>query len=163
MRKQILTAAVLFTTMLCSGQSKFSLTASGGALMVKEDVGENFELTAGYAVTEKIEVRLSGMQANLKTDVSDQKYHFKKLALTASCNIIGDVSFGLYGIMGFSYVNFDRVLELDKRGGLGLDLGLQPTFGLEKNLQYGFIINSTFATVSPGGILQSNFFLRYKF
>lgn len=161
MKTKFLVLLFLFP-LLSIAQSKFSLNASAGALSIKEDIGENFELGVAYKVSNHIAINLNGMHAGMENDDLNLDYNFKKIALTAEYFFASEGSFGLSSNMGFSYVHFDKDLPLDKNDGLGVELGVKTSFNVDKKFDYGFILNSTFSSISPGGILQGNLFFKYN-
>jgi hypothetical protein len=162
MKSQIITLLLLFP-IFSMAQSKFSISGSAGFLAIKEDSGTNYELSTSYKVSKNVAINLSGLMAELENEDSNIKYDFNKIALTAEYSLTDNKNFGISLNSGFSFVSFDKDLGLDKNNGLGIDLGLKTTMNINKHLDYGFIINSTYSSISPGGILQSNVFLKYRF
>lgn len=162
MKKVIILILILFP-LLSIAQSKLSVSASGGILLIKEDQGENTDLTVSYKVSKNTIVNVSGLIANLKNDDLKIDYDFKKIAATAEYFFHENSYLGLSANAGFSYIFFDKKINLDKNDGLGIDLGIKSTFNIDKHFNYGFILNSTYSSISPGGILQGNFFFKYNF
>ena len=102
------------------------------------------------------------MYANLKNDHLNGEYNFKKIAVTAEYFFTPNSFLGFSSNVGFSYISFDKKLGLNHNDGIGLELGVITTFNIDKHFDYGFILNSTYTNISPGGILQSNLFLKYN-
>jgi hypothetical protein len=159
------TLAILF--FLCINffsfsQSKFSLHFSGGSLAIKKDFGVNFDFGVGYKISNKIQLNAETLISELNKNEYELKYNLEKYSINVNYNFLPENNFSISSICGFSYINFDKKLILDKNDGIGVDLGINFGFNQNKNFCYGFKLVSTYNSIANGGILQSNLFFIYN-
>ena len=157
----------IFFILLCStsvfAQSKLSAGVGINQQFLKSDSGASYEVFVSYRVHSDIAINLIGTVANMETDETNIKYNINKYAVVATYDFAKSERVKLESIFGFSYVNFDDVLELKKNDALGIDLGVQTTFGLQRKLNYGFKLVSTYTHIAPGSLLSAGVFAKFNF
>lgn len=163
MKKSIITLALIALPMFGLAQSKVSVEATGGILNIGKDIGENYELGFNYHISEVTTFKLSGLASNLDNRANDFGYQVLKFSLHAERRLAGsdDIEMGL--LFGVSYLTVQDKLPLDKNDFTGLDLGLNINFFPKKKFSFGTKLVSTYAYEAPGGILQANGFVNYRF
>lgn len=160
MKIKLLLFIILLSTCAFS-QSKLSIGVGTNQQFLKSDSGLGFDIFVGYNVHPDIAIHLTGSQANLDSKDFDIDYNINKYSLSANYDFAKSEKSKLESVFGFSYLHLDKKLLLDKRDGLGIDLGLKATFGLKNNLNYGFKLVSTYSDIAPGGLLAAGIFLKY--
>ncbi len=143
-------------------QSKISLNSSTGSLAIKKDFGLNYDFGIGYKISNRIQLNAETLISQLDKKEYDLKYDLQKYSININYNFLPDNKFYISSICGFSYINFDRKLVLDKNSGLGIDLGMNFGFNQNENFSYGFKLINSYNSISIGGILQSNIFFKYN-
>lgn len=162
MKKLILMIALILPTLLFS-QSKWNVDIGGGTLLIKKDVGASAHFGIGYQASKHVMVDLNTAFSKLKNDDLDLKYDYNQIALGVEYNFIPESNLGISSVMGFSYVHFGDNIPLKHNDGLGIDLGIRLAYELSEHFNFGFKMVNTFASISPGGILLTDIFLRYNF
>ena len=154
--------SVLILTMCLSSfsQSKFQLSPSIGVLAVGEEGGTSYAFDVSYQTSKKWNVTLSYMYGDIEFD--DFETDVQSISLGGEHLFNPDSNTTLSSLFGFSYVMFNEDLNLEDDNGLGFQFGLRTTFNSQKRLNYGVNLMTTFVSNSPGGILQSNVFVRYR-
>lgn len=142
--------------------SKISIGFGANALSVGKDEGLNLEGTLGYSLNSDATLNLSISNASMRSKNLDLNYGLSKYALQLNYDFAKIKTSKYESIFGFSYLNFDKKLALDESNGFGLDLGIQASFYTNSRLYYGFRIVTTYSSFSPGAILNSGIFLKYK-
>ena len=154
MKIKLLLFIILLSTCAFS-QSKLSIGVGTNQQFLKSDSGLGFDIFVGYNVHPDIAIHLTGSQANLDSKDFDIDYNINKYSLSANYDFAKSEKSKLESVFGFSYLHLDKKLLLDKRDGLGIDLGLK------NNLNYGFKLVSTYSDIVPGGLLAAGIFLKY--
>jgi hypothetical protein len=161
MKTKTLVIALLFSTFLFS-QSKFSIGFGINEQFIKKDRGVNYEGFIGYKVNQDIAINLVGSNAEMKNKDLDINYKLDKYSILMNYDFAKSENSKLESIFGFSYLKFDKKLLEKNNTGLGIDVGVQTTFGLKNNLNYGLKLVSTYSNISPGGIFNAGAFLKYN-
>lgn len=160
MKNKLLLFVILIST--CSfAQSKFSVGVGSNQQFLKSDSGLGYDVFISYNVHTDIAIHVTGSHANLESKDFDFEYNMNKYSLSANYDFAKSEKSKLESVFGFSYLNLDKKLLLDKKDGLGIDLGIKATFGLKNNFNYGFKIVSTYSNIAPGGLLAAGIFLKY--
>ncbi|EPR72269.1 hypothetical protein ADIWIN_2769 [Winogradskyella psychrotolerans RS-3] len=154
-------AFFLFNSILFA-QSKFTLGFDLSEQFMQKDVGLNIEGLLGYNLNSDITLVLSASNATMENKDLDLKYKLDKYAFQVNYDFGKSESSKFESIFGFSYVNFDKKLNLEDDNGLGIDLGVQVLFGLKNKLHYGLRIVSTYSSISPGGVLNAGAIFKYN-
>lgn len=162
MKIKLFIMAFLFCYTMMYSQSKFNIGFGLNEQFVKKDMGVNTEGFLSYNINTDISLVLSAANAKMKNDELDVKYNLSKYALQVNYDFAKSETSKFESVFGFSYLNFDKKLELDDNNGLGLDLGVQTMFGLDKRLHYGLRIISTYSSISPGAILNAGILFKYN-
>ena len=144
----------LFNSVLFS-QSKFALGFNLSEQFMQKDMGVNIEGLLSYNINSDITLVLSAANATMENKDLDLKYKLDKYAFQVNYDFGKSETSKFESIFGFSYVNFDKKLNLEDDNGLGIDLGVQVLFGLKNKLHYGIRVVSTYSSVAPGGILNA--------
>ena len=152
--------SILFVVNL-EAQTKFSIGASGGSVIVGDVSGTNYKFDLSYLANEKIEYQASFMNSQIEENNLDFKMY--SINLGVGLNVFQSKKTELQPIFGFSFISFNEDLGLNDDNGLGIYFGANVIFDIGKRFNYGFNTQVTYAEHSPGGILQNNIFLRYRF
>jgi hypothetical protein len=164
--KTIFTLILLSTLNFAIAQeqkkSKFSMGFGASEQYVGKDSGENFEGFLGYSLTSDITLNLSYAHAKMRSDAFNLKYKLEKYVLQMNYGFGKSENTKFESIFGFSYLNFDKKILPTDNNGMGIDLGFQTTFNVDKRLNYGLRIISTYSSISPGAILNAGINLRYN-
>jgi len=146
------------------GQSKFNVEAHGSSLLIKSDAGLAYGAGIGYQASSRINLVLGYLNGTIDSDFIDDDYSINKYYFNVDYRFNKESSkFGIASIMGFSYMDFDDKLSLDDGSGLGLDLGVKALMSHNDNFEYGVKLISTYNSESPGAILETGFYIKYKF
>jgi len=162
MKIKLFITAFLFCYTMMYSQSKFNIGFGLNEQFVKKDMGVNTEGFLSYNINTDISLVLSAANAKMKNDELDVKYNLSKYALQVNYDFAKSETSKFESVFGFSYLNFDKKLELDDNSGLGIDLGIQTMFDLDKRLNYGLRIVSTYSSISPGAILNAGILFKYN-
>lgn len=162
MKTKILFFSLLFSACAFS-QSKFSAGAGVNQLYLQKDNGTGYDAFVSYKISSDFSINLVGGFTNMETKETNMKYNINKYALLASYDFAKSERSKLESIFGFSYLDFEENLLLDKNNGLGIDLGIQTTFGLKNKLNYGLKLISTYSSIAPGSLLTAGTFIKYNF
>ncbi|MEP5256127.1 MAG: hypothetical protein ABJQ39_13780 [Winogradskyella arenosi] len=162
MKTRLFIIAFFLFNSIMFAQSKFTLGFDLSEQFMQKDVGLNIEGLLGYNLSSDITLVLSASNATMENKDLDLKYKIDKYALHVNYDFGKSETSKLESIFGFSYVNFDKKLNLEDDNGLGIDLGVQAIFGLKGKLHYGLRIVSTYSSVAPGGILHAGAIFRYS-
>ena len=162
MKATILIITLLFSSFLIA-QSKFSMGIGIGQFSLKKDLGTSYDGFISYNIYKDIAINFVGAHAAMKSNQGSIDYNINKYALLVSYDFAKTEKSKLESVFGFSYINFDQKLLLDKNNGLGIDLGIQTTFLLKSKLNLGLKIISTYSYFAPGGIINVGTFVKYNF
>lgn len=162
MKKTFTILLFLIINLSTFSQSKFSINFSSGSLAIKEDIGTNYDFGFGYKISPRIKLNVEALTSQLNKKENDLKYGFQKYSVNVNYNFIPENNFFISSICGFSFMNFDKVLKLDKNSGIGIDIGVNFGFNQNEKFCYGFKLISPYNSISNGGILQSNLFFKYN-
>lgn len=163
MKKQFATLCILALPLFGLAQSKISAEGSFGNLMIGKDRGINYEVGINYHISEDAAIKLSGQSVNMENNDLDVKYDVMKISLGLENTMIATTNLSLSAILGISYISIDDKLPLEKNDFTGLDVGVHFLLQPQKPLSYGVKLVSTYAYQAPGGMLQSNAVVRYRF
>lgn len=105
---------------------------------------------------------LSVANATMRSKAFDTNYKLDKYAIQVAYDFLKSENTKLGSIFGFSYLNFEKNILDDDNNGLGMDLGIQTTFNVRGNFNYGLRIVSTYSGFSPGGILNAGINYTYR-
>lgn len=161
MKTKLITSIILLSFFTLSAQSKFSIGASGGSISVGDETGTNYKLDLFYLATETIEYQASFIKSDIEANNIDFDMYLINLGI--GLNVFKSDKTELQPIMGFSFVSFNEDLNLENNSDLGAYFGANVILDISKKINYGFNTQITYARHSPGGILQANLFIRYKF
>jgi len=162
MKAKFITILFILSFFISSGQSKFSFGASGGTIFVGDDSGLNYKFDAFYLMNENMEYQASFINSDI--EASNIDFNMYIINLGVGLNMFrSDSHLELQPILGFSFVSFDDELNLDDNSGLGGYFGANVIYDKNDKFNYGFNTQVTYASHAPGGIIQANLFLRYKF
>jgi len=163
MKKNCITLALFALPFLGIAQSKVSVETSVGNLNIGKDRGENIELGINYHFSERATLKLSGLGGQLQNRPTDIDYQVLKFSLQGEQKIgsFEHIEFGL--LLGISYISIQEKLPLDKNNFTGLDIGTNINFYPKSKWGLGVKLVSTYAYEAPGGILQANAFVSYRF
>lgn len=142
--------------------SKFSIGFGVSEQFVGKDSGENFEGIFGYAINSDITINVSVANSTMRSNDFDLKYKLDKYALQVNYDFGKSKNSKFESIFGFSYVNFEKNILPKDNNGLGIDLGFQTTFNVNKRLNYGLRLVSTYSSFSPGAILNAGINFKYN-
>ncbi|WP_282042784.1 hypothetical protein [Winogradskyella flava] len=146
------------------GQSKFNVEAHGSSLLIKSDAGLAYGAGIGYQASSRINLVLGYLNGTIDSDFIDDDYSINKYYFNVDYRFNKENSkFGIASIMGFSYMDFDEKLNLNDGNGFGMDLGANTFITQNENFEYGFKLISTFNSESPGAILETGLYVKYKF
>jgi len=145
------------------GQSKLNVDAGGGTTIIKKDISASALLGLGYKVSDRIKVNLNAIYSKPEFEITKEKFDFSQVSLEAEYSFIPENNINLSSILGFSYLHFGDGIELKNNDGIGVNLGVLLTFNNLERFNYGFRIVNTYSSISYGGILSSNIYLRYHF
>lgn len=163
MKTKLLLVTFLLTSALYTySQSKFVIESGIGEQFVKNDRGEFYEGSLNYKISNRIYICLDATQAKLKNSDLNLSYELNKYAFHVNYGFSNSDNSAIESVLGFSYVHFDKNLNLPKNDGLGIDLGAKSTFGLKHKLNYGFKLVNTYSSISPGGIYNASIFFKYN-
>ena len=143
-------------------QSKLALGFNLSEQFMQKDMGINIEGLLSYNINSDITLVLSAANATMENKDLDLKYKLDKYAFQVNYDFGKSEASKFESIFGFSYVNFDKKLNLEDDNGLGIDLGVQVLFGLKNKLHYGIRVVSTYSSVAPGGILNAGVIFRHS-
>ncbi|WP_417860761.1 hypothetical protein [Winogradskyella sediminis] len=162
--KKILLVILLVLPMTIVAQSKFNAEIHGTSLLIKNDAGLAYGVGIGYQATNKINLILGFLNGTIDSDLINDDYNVGKYYFNVDYRFNSeDSKFGIASIMGFSYMDFDDKLNLDDGSGFGMDLGVRAFISQTDDYEYGFRIISTFNSESPGAILETGLYFKYKF
>ena len=162
MKKLLLMIALSLPTLLFS-QSKWNADIGGGTLIIKKDVGASAHFGIGYQASKHVMVNLNTVFSKPKSNDFDIKYDYNQVSLGVEYNFIPESNLGISSVMGFSYVHFGDNIPLKHNDGIGIDLGVRLAYELSEHFNFGFKMVNTYTSISPGGILLTDIFLRYNF
>ncbi len=163
MKKNIITLVMIALPLLGISQSKVSVETSIGNLNIGKDRGENIELGINYHFSEKTAIKLSGLGGKLENRPTNIDYQVLKFSLYGEQKILPVENIELGVLLGVSYIDIEDNLPLDKNQFTGLDLGMNINFYPKSNWGLGLKLVNTFAYEAPGGIIQTNVFVKYSF
>jgi hypothetical protein len=163
MKKTILTLGLFVLPFLVMAQSKISAETSVGNLNIGKDRGENIELGINYHFSEQTALKLSGLVGQLENRPTNIDYQFLKLSLHGAQKIGSSKHIEFSLLFGFSYMTIENKLPLDKNNFTGIDIGTNINFYPKSKWGLGVKLVSTYAYDAPGGILQANGFVSYRF
>jgi hypothetical protein len=143
--------------------TEISFSFGVNSLAVGKDLGLNLEGTLGYSINSDVTLNFSFSDASMKSKDLELNYRLNRFAFLFNYDFAEFKTSKCESILGLSYLNFDKKIPLDENSGLGLDLGIQITFYTQSKLNYGFRVVSTYFSSSPGTILNSGIFLKYRF
>jgi len=162
--KKIQLIILLLLPISIFAQSKFNLEAYGSTLLIKSDTGLAYGAGIGYQVSNRINLVLGYLNGTIDSDLINDDYNINKYYFNVDYRFNSEASkFGIASIMGFSYMDFDTKLNLDDGHGFGVDLGANTFIKQNDNFEYGFKLISTFNSESPGAILETGLYVKYKF
>lgn len=163
MKKTILILLLILPISIFA-QSKWNAEASGTSLLIKSDVGLAYGAGIGYQTSERINLIAGFLNASIDNDFISDDYNVVKYYFNVDYRLSNiDSNYGISSIMGFSYMDFDDKLNLDDGNGFGVDLGARTFYSHNDNYEIGFKLLSTFNSVSPGAILETGLYFKYKF
>ena len=163
MKKIVLAVLFISSPILLFSQSKLNIDVGGGSTIIKKDVSASALLALGYKVSDRIKVSLNTIYSKPEYEITKEKFNFNQVSLEAEYSFIPESNINLSSILGFSYIHFGDEIELKKNDGIGVNLGVLLTFNNLDRFNYGFRIVNTYSSISYGGILSTNLFLRYNF
>jgi len=144
-------------------QSKLNVEAYGTSLLIKSDAGLAYGLGVGYQTSSRINLILGYTRGTIDSDLINDDYNIDKYYFNVDYRLNSTGSkFGIASIMGFSYMDFDEKLNLNDGKGFGLDLGVNTYISGGKNFEYGVKLITTYNSKSPGAILETGLYLKYK-
>ena len=161
MKTKILCFALIINT-FAFAQSKFTLGFGISEQFLSKDLGVNYEGSVGYNVTSDLSINLAVANAKMKNKDLDINYTIDKYSIIMGYDFAKSERTKLESLFGFSYINFDEKLLLDDNKDLGVDIGIQTTFGLKNRLNYGLRLTSTYSSISPGALFNAGIFFKYK-
>jgi hypothetical protein len=162
--KKIILLTLLVLPMTIIAQSKFNAEAYGTSLIIKSDAGLAYGAGLGYQASSRINLILGFMNGTIDSDLINDDYNVSKYYFNVDYRFNSeDSKFGIASIMGFSYMDFDDKLNLDDGNGFGMDLGVRAFISQNDNYEYGFRLISTYNSESPGAILETGLYFKYKF
>ena len=163
MKKHIITLVLTALPLLGMAQSKLSVETSIGNLNIGKDRGENIELGVNYHFSERTTLKISGLGGKLENRPTDIDYQVLKFSLHGEQKIVPLENIELGVLLGFSYLTIEDELPLDKNDFTGFDLGLNINFYPKSDWGLGLKLVNTFAYEAPGGIIQTNVYVKYSF
>lgn len=158
--KTIKTIILIVMPVICMAQSKFELGATTGYIAVGDQDGVNYQGVVSYNVSNRLATTLSYMYADINDDID---FDLSIISIGGEYLFTPENDTSLSSTFGFSYLMFDKALNLEDDNGMGIYFGLKTLFNAKSKFAYGVGIQTTYASNAPGGIIQSNLVLRYKF
>lgn len=158
--KTIKTIILILMPIICLSQSKFELAATAGYIAVGDQDGSNYQGVVSYNISDRMAITAGYLYADIKDDID---FDLSIISVGGEYLFTPENNTSLSSTFGFSYLMFDKDLNLDDDGGLGMYFGLKTLFNSKSKFAYGVALQTTYASNSPGGILQSNLVLRYRF
>jgi hypothetical protein len=129
MKTTILIFSILFSTYLFA-QSKFTIGFGINEQFVKKDTGINYEGFVGYNISQNIAINFVGSNSEMTSKELNFKYRLDKYSILMSYDFGKSEKSKFESLFGFSYVNFDKELLSTNNDGIGIDIGIQTSFGL---------------------------------
>lgn len=145
---------------ICLSQSKFELGATSGYIAVGDLDGTNYQGVVSYNISDRMAITADYLYADIKDDID---FDLSIISIGGEYMFTPENDTSLSSTFGFSYLLFDKDLTLEDDNGMGIYFGLKTLFNAKSKFAYGVALQTTYASNSPGGILQSNFVLRYRF
>ncbi len=159
MKKSILFLFILIPNIMFA-QNKFNIDYSIGTILIKGNVGYNFDFGASYNVGSKVSVYANYNFSDLYLPNAVNS-NFHRAQLGANYNLlIGNTQ--ISSITGFSIIFTDNNLIFDRKTTAGFDLGIISLFNADERFNYGMKWVNTYCVSSNGGIMQMNIFCRIK-
>ncbi len=140
---------------------EFAVNLNVNQQFVKSDFGLNLEGIVSYRFSKDFSLGISFANGRMENEELNLKYNLEHYGLQANYAFVKiNDNIQLESIFGFSYLRFEESLMLDDNDGLGIDLGIQTVFRTNRDFNYGLRIVTTYAEVSPGGIINAGAFFR---
>lgn len=139
---------------------EFAVNLNVNQQFVKSDVGLNLEGIVSYRFSKDFSLGISFANGRMENEELNLKYNLERYGLHANYAFAKFNNIQLESIFGFSYLRFEENLMLDDNEGLGIDIGIQTVFRTNRDFNYGLRIVTTYAEVSPGGIINAGAFFR---
>ncbi|CAM4088016.1 hypothetical protein FLAN108750_09570 [Flavobacterium antarcticum] len=163
MKKTIIILSLITLPLLGMAQSKISAETSFGNFNIGKDYGANVEVGVTYHFSEQTALKLSGLGGQLENRPTNIDYQVLKFALHSEQKIISSKQIEFCLLFGISYLSVENNLPLEKNDFTGIDLGTTINIFPKSKWGLGVKIVSTYAYDAPGGILQANGFVSYRF
>jgi len=156
--KTIFFVVALFFSISFYGQSKFSLGFGLSNQSVSKDNGFSYEGNIGYDITSEMTLSLLVSNAVMENKAID--YKIDKYGILLSYDFAKTDKLKLESLFGFSYLIFDKkILQSDNKD-LGIDMGIQTTFGVKRRIKYGIRLMGTYSSIAPGAMLNTGVFFK---
>lgn len=156
--KTIFFVGALFFSIMFYGQSKFSLGFGLSTQSVSKDFGFSYEGSIGYDVTSDMTISLLASKTEMENKTVN--YNIDKYGLLLSFDFAKSEKMKLESLFGFNYLIFDeKILQRDNKD-MGIDIGIQTTFGLNRRIKYGVRLLGTYSSIAPGAMLNAGAFFK---
>ncbi|MDO4728083.1 MAG: hypothetical protein Q4B43_03645 [Bacteroidota bacterium] len=142
-------------------QEKWNLNVGGNISAIKKEFGYGGDILLRYHTSEKTSVYGGGTYWTIHLPNTNKHTYMLQYKLGANYNLTtGNTKIAT--ISGFSLLNSNETLLLEKDYSIGIDLGVMLVYNEGNKTRYGSFIINTYSPYSNGAIIQMGFFVDFN-